>query len=113
MYLHLKRQSEEAARVRAELDVGYQAQVQQSQRALRVGTQRSAVMKYLESGKIVYWQTQREININLGSESGDGLVCDSWTAYVSLEFSSPKNRAEAAPDDILASVSLKKIGHCL
>ena len=113
IYLHLKRQSEEAARVRAELDVGYQAQVQQYQRALRIGTPPSAVMKYLELGKIVYWQTQREININLGPEPGDSLVCDSWTAYVSLEFGPPKNRAEAALDDIVANVSLKKIGHCL
>jgi len=117
IYLHLKRQREAAARVRAELDVGYQGQVQQYRRALRIGTPRSEVMKYLESGKMVYWQTQREININLGPEPGDGLVCDYWTAYVSLEFSDPKNRAEDHPEasvaDILTNVSLKKLGHCL
>jgi hypothetical protein len=112
IYLNLKRQSEAAAHVQAELDVGYEAQVRQYQRALRIGLARSEVMKYLESGKIVYWQTQREININLGPEPGDGLVCDSGMAYVSLEFSHPGDQAEPTATDILTNVSLKKIGHC-
>jgi hypothetical protein len=111
-YLHLKRQSDAAARVSAELDVGYEAQVRQYRRALRIGMARLEVMKYLESGKIVYRQTQREIAVELGREPGDGLVCNYWTAYVSLEFSHSGDQAEASPDDVLANVSLKKIGHC-
>ena len=111
-YLHLKRQSDAAACVSAELDFDYEAQVRQYQRALRFGMARSEVMKYLESGKIVYWQTQREININLGPEPGDGLVCDSSMAYVSLESSHSGDQAEPTAADILTNVSLKKIGHC-
>jgi hypothetical protein len=101
-----------AARVRAELDVGYQAQVRQYQRALRIGMPRSEVTTFLESGKILYWQTQREIGVNLGREPGDGL-CDYWTAYVSMEFGHPESQTEPSPIDILANVSLRKVGHCL
>jgi hypothetical protein len=102
-----------AARVREQLDVGYQAQVRQYQRALRIGMPRSEVTKYLESGKILHWQTQREIGVNLGDEPGDGMVCDHWTAYVSMEFAHPQDQAEPSPADILADISLRKIGHCL
>lgn len=111
-YLKIKQREADAARVRAELDVGYQAQVRRYQRALRIGMPRSEVTKYLESGKILYWQTQREIGINLGREPGDGMVCDYWTAYVSMEFSHPENQTEPSPLDILVNVSLKRVGHC-
>jgi len=70
-------------------------------------------MKYLDSGKILYRQTQREIDVDLGREPGDGLICDYWTAYVSMEFSHPENQTEPSPIDILANVSLRKVGHCL
>ena len=113
IYLHLQRQSEGAARIQAELDVGYQAQVRQYQRVLRIGMPRSEVMEYLESGKIAYRQSQREIAVDLGREPGDGVVCNYWTAYVSLEFSHPEEQAEASAADILTNVSLRKVGHCL
>jgi hypothetical protein len=112
-YRKIKQRKAAAARVRAELDVGYQAQVRQYQRALRIGMPRSEVTKYLESGKIVYRQTQREIIVDLGREPGDGLVCDYWTAYASIEFVHPQDQTGASPADILANVSLKKVGHCL
>jgi hypothetical protein len=112
-YRKIRQREAAAARVRAELDVGYQAQVRQYQRALRIGLPRSEVTKYLESGKILYWQTQREIGVNLGREPGDGLVCDYWTAYVSMEFRHPENQTEPSPIDILANVSLRRVGHCL
>jgi hypothetical protein len=112
-YRKIKQGEAAAARVRAELDVGYQAQVRQYQRALRIGMPRSVVTKFLESGKILYWQTQREIGVNLGREPGDGLVCDYWTAYVSMEFGHPESQTEPSPIDILANVSLGKVGHCL
>jgi hypothetical protein len=112
-YRKIKQREAAAARVRAKLDVGYQAQVRQYQRALRIGMPRSEVTKYLESGKILYWQTQREIGVNLGREPGDGLVCDYWTAYVSMEFGHPESQTEPSPTDILANVSFRKVGHCL
>ena len=112
-YQKIKRREAAAARVRAELDVGYRTQVRQYQRALRIGMPRSEVTKFLESGKILYWQTQREIGVNLGREPGDGLVCDYWTAYVSMEFGHPESQTEPSPIDILANVSLGKVGHCL
>jgi hypothetical protein len=74
---------------------------------------RSEVTGYLESKKILYRQTQREIAVDLGREPGDGMVCDYWTAYVSMEFSHPEGQTEPSPIDILANVSLKKVGHCL
>jgi len=112
-YRKIKQREAAAARVRAELDVGYEAQVRQYQRALRIGMPRSEVTKFLESGKIPYWQTQREIGVNLGREPGDGWVCDYWTAYVSMEFGHPERQTEPSPIDILANVSLRKVGHCL
>jgi len=111
-YLKIKQREADAARVRAELDVGYQAQVRRYQRALRIGMPRSEVTKYLESGKILCRQTQREIVVDLGREPGDGMVCDYWTAYVSMEFSHPENQTEPSPLDILVNVSLKRVGHC-
>jgi hypothetical protein len=112
-YRKIRQREVAAARVREQLDVGYQAQVRQYQRALRIGMPRSEVTKYLESGKILHWQTQREIGVNLGDEPGDGMVCDHWTAYVSMEFAHPQDQAEPSPADILADISLRKIGHCL
>jgi hypothetical protein len=112
-YRKIRQREAAAARVRAELDVGYRTQVRQYQRALRIGMPRSEVTKYLESGKILYRQTQREIVVDLGREPGDGMVCDYWTAYASLEFAHPQDQTEASPTDILANVSLKKVGHCL
>ena len=44
-YRKIKQREATAARVRAELDVGYQAQVRQYQRALRIGMPRSEVLK--------------------------------------------------------------------
>ena len=112
-YRKIKQREAAAARVRAELDVGYQAQARQYQRALRIGMPRSEVLKYLDSGKMLYSQSQREISVNLGREPGDGMVCDYWTAYVSMEFSHPESQTEPSPIDILANVSLKMVGHCL
>jgi hypothetical protein len=112
-YRKIKQREAAAARVRAELDVGYQAQVRQYQRALRIGMPRSEVLKYLDSGKMLYSQSQREISVNLGREPGDGMVCDYWTAYVSMEFSHAESQTEPSPIDILANVSLKMVGHCL
>jgi hypothetical protein len=112
-YQKIKRREAAAARVRAELDVGYQAQVREYQRALRIGMPRSEVLKYLDSGKMLYSQSQREISVNLGREPGDGLVCDYWIAYVSMEFSHSESQTEPFPIDILANVSLKRVGHCL
>jgi hypothetical protein len=112
-YRKIRQGEAAAARVRAELDVGYRTQVRQYRRALRIGMPRSEVTKYLESGKILYRQTQREIVVDLGREPGDGMVCDYWTAYASLEFAHPQDQTEASPTDILANVSLKKVGHCL
>ena len=112
VYRNLKQKEAAAARVRDELDIGYQAQVRQYQHALRIGMPRSEVMKYLDSGKILYSQTLREIDVDLGREPGDGLICDYWTAYVSMEFSHPENQTEPSPIDILANVSLRKVGHC-
>ena len=112
-YRKIKQKEATAARVRAELDVGYQAQVRQYQRALRIGMPRSEVLKYLDSGKTLYSQSQREISVGLGREPGDGLVCDYWTAYASMEFAHPEDQTEASPADTLANLSLKKVGHCL
>jgi hypothetical protein len=111
-YLKIKQTEAAAARVRAELDVGYQAQVRHYQRALRIGMPRSEVTRYLESEKILYQQTQRQISVDLGREPGDGLVCDYWIAYVSMEFSHSENQTEPSPLDILVNVSLKRVGHC-
>lgn len=108
----IKQREAAAARVRAELDVGCQRQVQDYQQALRIGMLRSEVLKYLDSGKMLYSESRREIAVNLGREPGDGLVCDYWTAYVSMEFSHPQSQTEPSPLDILVNVSLKKVGHC-
>jgi hypothetical protein len=112
-YRNIKRREAAAAGVRAELDVGYEARVREYQRGLRIGMPRSEVTGYLESKKILYRQTQREIAVDLGREPGDGMVCDYWTAYVSMEFSHPEGQTDRSATDILANVSLKKVGHCL
>ncbi len=112
-YRKIKQREAAAARVRAELDVGYQAQVRQYQRALRIGMPRSEVLKYLDSGETLYSQSQREISVDLGREPGDGLVCDYWIAYASMGFAHPEDQTEASPADTLANLSLKKVGHCL
>jgi hypothetical protein len=111
-YRKIKQREASAARARAELDVGYQAEVRRYQHDLRIGIPRSEVTRYLQSKNILYRQTQREIVVDLGREPGDGLVCDYWTAYVSMEFSHPESQTEPFPLDILVNVSLKRVGHC-
>src|SRR5207302_10619058 len=47
---------------------GYQAQVRQYQRALRIGMPRSEALQYLASGQSFYSQSHREISVDLGRE---------------------------------------------
>jgi len=68
------------------------------------------VTKYLESGKILYRQTQREIVVDLGREPAGGMVCDYPTAYASLEFAHPQDQMEASPTDIFATFLSRKWG---
>lgn len=121
-YHKLTLQSAKAARVRAELEPGFQAKLEQYQRELAVGTSRSEVKRYLNSRNISYAESPQQIMVVLGDEP-DVFPCDSWRVYASLKFL-PAARGESlelrtgkqvepnAPDR-LASVSLGRIGHCL
>jgi hypothetical protein len=111
-YWHLKLQSEAAARTSAELEVGYQAQLEQYQRALRLGTPRSEVREYLDTRKVTYDDWQGEMVVKLGREP-DVFPCDSWNVYVSFEFGRARPQDEPSPSDPLHAISLKRIGHCL
>ena len=111
-YRNLKLQSKAADRTRAELEVAYQAQLGQYQRALRLGAPRSEVRGYLDSRKVVYNDWRGEIVANLGREP-DVFPCNYWTVYVSFEFGRAQPQDEPSPSDPLGAISLKRIGHCL
>lgn len=119
-YHKLTLQSAKALRVRAELEPGFQAKLEQYQRELAIGTSRSEVKRYLNSRNISYTESPQQIMVVLGDEP-DVFPCDSWRVYASLkflargeslEFRTGKQVEPNAPDR-LASVSLGRIGHCL
>lgn len=108
-YRNLKLQSAAADRVRAGLEVRYQSQVEEYRNALKIGTPRSDVTKYLQSRNIQYGDDRNNLEVNLGREPDVG-TCNYWTVYVSFEFT---REDLPSPDDRLVGISLKKIGHCL
>lgn len=110
-YHGLKVQSAEAARTRSELEAGYQARLAQYQRDLPIGMRRSQVQAYLDSHGITYADWRGQINVDLGREP-DVFPCNYWTVYVAFDFAMAR-KDEASADDLLRSISLKRIGHCL
>ena len=111
-YHTLRVQSAEAARVRTQLESGYETQLASYQQDLPVGMARSSVKAYLNSRKISYNEWGGRISVSLGNEP-DVFPCDRWSVYVSLEFDHLQDKTEATPLDKLKSVSLKRLGHCL
>jgi hypothetical protein len=112
VYRDLKLQTAAANRETAELEANFRAQLVQYQRALPIGTPRSEVLKYLKSQKVDYFTgNRREINVDLGREP-DVFPCDYWMVYASLDFGRSQTTDQPAPQDLLAAISLKRIGHC-
>jgi len=76
---------------------------------LRVGMDRADVQTYLDSHRVQYHRVRYggndadtyEIKI---AEEPDSIVCEHWTVYVSLEFSTA---------DTLREIHLRKVGTCL
>lgn len=112
-YRNLKLQSEAAERVRAEKQPIFQAQLAQYKSALRIGTTRSEVLKYLQAHKVAYSEDgQGNILLNIGEEP-DVFPCDLWGVYVSFEFAKVQPQIGPSPLDLLGAISLQGIGHCL
>ena len=111
-YRQLKLQSAAADRARAELEVGYQAQLLEYQQALRIGIPKAEVLEYLRNKKVPFSDWRGVLMVNLGREP-DVFPCDSWTVYVSFEFGRSQGRSEPSGEDPLGAISLKRIGHCL
>jgi hypothetical protein len=111
-YWELKVQSAAAERVRADREGTFQAELAQYQRILPIAMPRSEVRKYLESRNVSFAENRGEITVNLGDEP-DVFPCDRWGVYISLEFVQPQPGSDPSPADLLAAISLKRIGHCL
>jgi hypothetical protein len=113
VYWNLKVQSAAPDRAPADLEVGYRARLAEYQRALRIGTPRSEVLKYLDSRKVLHSNWRRgEISVELGREP-DVFPWDSWSVYLSFEFALAQPDAEPLPLDALTAISVKRIGHYL
>ena len=111
-YHSLKLQSAEAARTREALETEYQSQLARYQQDLPPGTPRAEVRKYLDLRKIQYNESGGAISIFLGDEPDVG-TCNYWRVSVALDFPNVTARVEPSPQDVLGSVSLKRLGHCL
>jgi hypothetical protein len=111
-YWGLKVQSAAAERVRADREATFQAELAEYQRVLPIAMPRSEVRKYLESRNVLYAENRGEITVDLGDEP-DVFPCDRWGVYLSLEFAQPQPESNPSPADLLAAISLKRIGHCL
>ena len=111
-YWDLKVQSAAAERVRADREVTFQAELAQYQRVLPIAMPRSEVRKYLVSRNVSFAENRGEITVNLGDEP-DVFPCDRWGVYLSLEFGQARPGSDPSPADLLGSISLKRIGHCL
>ena len=111
-YWNLKVQSAAAERVRADREATFQAELAQYRRVLPIAMPRSEVRKYLESRNVAYAENRGEITVSLGDEP-DIFPCDRWGVYVSLEFGRAQPGSDSSPEDLLAAISLKRIGHCL
>ena len=76
---------------------------------LRMGMDRTAVNKYLDSQKVDYHavgnggSNAEKYEITIGEEPG-GLVCEPWTVYIALEFDAAEK---------LREVHVTKEGTCL
>lgn len=112
VYLKYRALRRANARIAAQLDVTYQAELVRFQRAVALGTARSEVEKYLTSQQIPFSNDQ-VIVVNLGDEPGDGFVCDRWRVSVYFEFDHAQTQTGQAPTSKLTAISLNRIGHCL
>ena len=79
------------------------------QRDLRIGMDRTEVQTYLDSRRVAYERVRYGGNdadtfeIKVAQEP-DNLICEGWTVYVVLEFSSMER---------LRDVHLRQSGRCL
>lgn len=113
VYVDLRLQTASANHERVELEANFRDQLAKYQSALPIGTSRSEVLKYLKSQKVDYFNgNRREVNLELGREP-DVFPCDYWIVYASFEFGQSQTTDQPTPQDLLASISLKRIGHCL
>jgi hypothetical protein len=104
---------EEAHVAQAKRDVAYQTELARFQGDLPLGMPRSEVDKYLDSRQTSYAKVAQDIDVNVGSDPGDGIVCDRWNVYVELHFSRLKKQTDPSPFDNLDSISIQRRGHCL
>jgi hypothetical protein len=93
----------------ARREATYRAAIAPFQRDLRVGMDRAEIQAYLASRRVDYHPVRYggsdadTYEIKIGEEPGS-LVCEHWTVYITLEFSTA---------DKLREVHVRKIGTCL
>jgi hypothetical protein len=113
-HIHAKAQARRAAQAQREFE--YNNVLSAYQRDLHPGMTRSQVKAYLGSRTISYLPegtNERQYDIPLGDEPGDGFVCDRWNVYVALNFNTSANVDEPSERDMLQDIKIEKIGHCL
>lgn len=100
----------------------YQQRLSRLQRDLRPGMARAQIDSYLASQRINYGLMGGDsvgawsYHVLIGREPGDGLVCDHWNEYLSINFNPTETKnsvSKLSPQDTLRDVKLIRIGQCL
>jgi hypothetical protein len=112
VYARHKSRLAEDRGAQAQRDAAYQATLVQIQQELPAGTRRDEVRKALQSRKMLSSETDKDIEVGIGQDPGDGLVCDRWNVYLDFRFEHPEAQIDPSPMDKLQSISIKKLGHC-
>ena len=102
-------------------NAAYAVAIEQYQRDLKVGMGRAQVKQFLESRRIEYEEAifggsgtnGWSYIIPLAREPANTFWCESWNVYVALNFDTAERHSEPAPQDILNSISIHKVGKCL
>jgi hypothetical protein len=105
--------SNRVRRLQRQREAVYRGDLQQFQRGLRLGMPRSEVVSYLDSRLVDYSTINQSLDVKIGEDPGDGIVCRNWTVYVEMSFARLKGQVDASPLDNLDGISIRRIGTCL
>jgi hypothetical protein len=104
----------------ARRDARYRELLASYQHELLPGMKRAAVRSYLDSKSVQYQPSYGassgawSYEIKIGEEPAYSLVCESWTVYVTFDFStSAKDASEPLQGDTLKAIRIRKLGTCL
>jgi hypothetical protein len=87
------------------IDAAWAQELHQFERDLPVGTLRPDVEKYLDARRMFpRLRNDRNYEVKIGEQAGDGLVCASWNVYLLIQFDST---------DKVSDIRLRKVGRCL